>query len=66
MLKSNLKKQIDEAIASKNTSDANRKILVEIREELKNAKNEKQYFSLALKLIELVGAFVKAFTVGSG
>lgn len=66
MLKEELKKQIDEAIASKNTSDANRKILVEIREELKNAKNEKQYFSLALKLIELVGAVVKAFAIGSG
>ncbi|CAH8294160.1 hypothetical protein EV196_108245 [Mariniflexile fucanivorans] len=65
-LKEELKKQIDEAIASENTSDSNRKLLVEIKEDLNNAKNEKQYFSFAIKVIELIGALAKVFVAGSG
>jgi hypothetical protein len=61
-----LKQKLDEAIASKKTSDANRKTLVEIREELMQAKNEEQYFSLALKLIELLGALARACIAASG
>lgn len=65
-IKEELKKQIDEAIASQNTSDSNRKLLVNIKEDLNNAKNEKEYFSFAIKVIELIGALAKAFVSGSG
>lgn len=66
IFKEELEKQIDEAIASDKTSDSNRKLLVRIKSDLYNAKTEKQYFSLAIKVIELIGALTKAFVSGAG
>jgi len=51
----NILEKIDEAIASDVTSEETKKLLIEIREELTNAKTE-------LKVLEIVAALVKIFT----
>lgn len=65
-IKKELLKQIDEAIASENTSDSNKKLLIKVKKDLIKAKTEKQYLSFAIKIIELIGALTKAFVSGSG
>ncbi len=64
MLTKNLKKQIDEAIASEQTSDSNKKLLIEIQNELDKASSEKEFLEIAIKLIEFISVCVT--TIGSG
>jgi hypothetical protein len=47
--------KINEAIASEKTSEENKKLLLEIKEELANAKTE-------LKILEVIASLIKIIT----
>lgn len=64
MYKKNILEQIDEAIASKETSESNRELLNEIKQEFENAKSKKEIVAIVMKLLELFGIFASA--AGSG
>ena len=64
-MKEDLKNKLEEAITSNKTSKETKELLVQIKEELLKAKNEKDYFALVLKLIDLLGALAKVY-IGSG
>lgn len=67
MSKENLKKKIDEAIASKTTTEVNKKLLIEILKEFKLAKTEKDFNNIILKLIEIIGVCNTVYSIfGSG
>ncbi|MEZ4859536.1 MAG: hypothetical protein R2781_12100 [Flavobacteriaceae bacterium] len=64
MYKKNILEQIDEAIASKETSESNRELLIEIKQKFENAKSKEEIVAIVMKLLELFGIFANA--VGSG
>ncbi|UJH67377.1 hypothetical protein [Allomuricauda sp. SCSIO 65647] len=65
MKKNNLIEKIDEALASKNTSESDKQLLNEIRQELINASSKEEIIAVVFKLIELFGIFISS-TMGSG
>jgi hypothetical protein len=55
MSKKSLLKQIDVAITSNRTSEVQRRLLLEIKEELILSSNKKQCFDIAKRIIEIIG-----------
>ena len=65
MKKHDIIEKIDEALASNNTSESDKELLIEIRQELMNACNREEMIAVALKLLELFGILISS-TMGSG
>ena len=55
MFSRELYKKIEEAIASVNTSDSIKELLIEIKKEIDKAKTTEDYIRIIIKLIELFG-----------
>ncbi len=53
--------KIDEAVASETTSEENKKLLLEIKDELLNAKSENKSELEILKIIALLIKFISDF-----
>ncbi|WP_375587011.1 hypothetical protein [Flagellimonas aurea] len=64
MSKKNILKKIDEAIASEETTEFNRELLIEIKEKLEKAKTTQDIAKVVLKVLELFGAVIGAFNSG--
>lgn len=54
----NILNKIDEAIASKNTSEETRKLLIEAKKELLRAKTEPQIFQILALIIKIITGFL--------
>ncbi|NDV43132.1 hypothetical protein [Flagellimonas sediminis] len=52
--------KIEEAIASKQTTESNRELLIEIKHEFENANTKEEIILIVLKLLEIFGIFVGA------
>ena len=66
MLNDKLAKKIDEAIASIETTESNKKLLFEIQDELQNAGNEQEMLAAVSKIIEFLNIFITISGLGSG
>ena len=56
-MKKNILKKIEEALASKRTSEETKKILSEVKYELKQAKTEKRVAQIIAILIKVITGF---------
>lgn len=53
----NILEKIDEAVASKKTSEENKKLLLETKEELIKAKTEKKIIQIIAIIIKIITGF---------
>ena len=58
--KDKLIQKLDEAINAP-SFESSKKILIEIKEEIRNAKSEKQLLKTVTKLVEIFGVLAKAY-----
>ena len=56
-MKENILQQIDEALASKHTSEETKKLLSEVKYELKQAKSEKRVAQVIAILVKIITGF---------
>ncbi len=52
--------KIEEAIASEQTTESNRELLIEIKYEFEKANTKEEIILIVLKLLEIFGIFVGA------